>query len=127
MHCMGRFLRRRNDKLRRRRPRLSVRVKSLETERGFRIVGDLDIFSADLVMKVLRPELHGTLVLDLSGVGFMDDSGLGALVGALKRLRDGGGSLILRNPRPQILRALELTGLAKLPGLTIETDELRGP
>jgi len=123
---MGRFLRRRDDKLRRRRPRPSIRVRPLETERGFRIAGNLDIFHADSVMKVLKPQLHGPLVLDLSGVEFMDDSGLGLLVGALKRLRGEGGSLILRNPRPQILRALEMTGVAKLPGLTIETDELRG-
>ena len=72
VHCMGRFLRRRNDKLRRRRTRPSIRVKSLETERGFRIVGNLDILNAHLVMKVLRPELHGTLALDLAAyTGFV--------------------------------------------------------
>jgi anti-sigma B factor antagonist len=73
-------------------------------------------------MTVLKSELHGTLVLDLSGVEFMDDSGMGLLVGAAKRLRDKDGCLVLRNVRAEIRRTLEITGLAKFPGLIIERD-----
>lgn len=83
--------------------------------------------TADSVRKTVKPELHGTLVLDLADVEFMDDSGLGFLVATIKRLGESDGSLVLRNVRPQILRTLEITGLAKLPGLAIETDEPRRP
>jgi anti-sigma B factor antagonist len=100
----------------------SIKIEPLESERGFRLSGDLDIFSVDTFRRTLELDLHGTLVLDLFGVDFMDDSGLGLLVGAVKRLRERGGSLVLRNVQSEILRTLEITGLMKLPGLTVETD-----
>jgi anti-anti-sigma factor len=52
----------------------------------------------------------------------MDDSGLGLLVGALRRIRRQGGSLVLRNPSAHVLRVLEVTGIAEVPGLTIEPE-----
>lgn len=100
----------------------SLRIEPLESGRGLRLSGELDIFSVESFRKALEPELQGTLVLDLAAVEFMDDSGLGLLVGTVKRLRDQEGSLVLRNPRSQILRVLEITGLVKMPGLTIEHD-----
>jgi len=98
------------------------RIAALESERGLRLSGDLDLFSVDAVRAALEPELGGTLVLDLAGVEFMDDSGLGLLVWTVRRLSGQGGSLVLRNPDGRILRALELTGLAQLPGLRIERE-----
>lgn len=97
-------------------------IEPLGSERGFRLSGDLDLYSVEAVRKALEPELHGTLVLDLAAVDFMDDSGLGLLVGAFKRLRGQGGTLVLRKPRGHVLRVLEVTGVVKLPGLTIEPD-----
>jgi anti-sigma B factor antagonist len=95
-------------------------IEPLESERGFRLSGDLDLYSVETVREALGPELHGTLVLDLAGLEFIDDSGLGLLVGSLKRLRQQGGALVLRNPTAQIRRVLEVTGVEKIPGLTIE-------
>jgi anti-sigma B factor antagonist len=98
------------------------RIERLESERGFRLSGDLDVYSVEAVREALGPELHGTLVLDIAAVEFMDDSGLGLLVGSVKRLREQDGSLVLRNPTGQIRRVLEVTGLEQVPGLTIEPD-----
>lgn len=100
----------------------TCQIERLESERGFRLTGDLDIFSVEAVREVLRPELHGTLVLDVAGVEFMDDSGLGLLVGSLKRVVQQGGTLVLRNPNTHIRRVLELTGVDRIPGLTVESD-----
>lgn len=97
-------------------------IEPLESGRGFRLSGDLDIYSAEAVREALGPELHGTLLLDIAAVEFMDDSGLGLLVGSVKRLREQEGSLVLRNPTGQIRRVLEVTGLEQVPGLTIEPD-----
>jgi anti-sigma B factor antagonist len=94
-------------------------IERLESERGFRLSGELDIFSVESVREALAPELHGTLVLDIAGVEFMDDSGLGLLVGCVKRLRQSGGTLVLRDPASQIRRVFEVTGIERLPG-TIE-------
>lgn len=96
---------------RRSTPAPTFRIEPLESGRGFRLMGALDLYTVGSVGKELEPELHGTLVLDLAAVDFMDDSGLGLLIGAVKRLREEGGSLVLRNPNDQILRVLEMTGL----------------
>jgi anti-anti-sigma factor len=98
-------------------------IDPLESERGFRLSGGLDIYSVKAVREALEPELHGSLVLDLSAVDFMDDDGLGLLVRVFRRLREQGGSLVLRNPRGPVLHALEITGVARIPGVTIERDE----
>ena len=95
-----------------------MKIESLEWERGFRLIGDIDFPDAPVLRKAREPELHGTVVLDLAAVHFMVDDGLGILVWAMKSLRAAGGSLIIRNPSAEVRRLLDLTGLAKV--LTIE-------
>lgn len=102
-------------------------IERLESGRGFRLSGDLDVYSVDAVRQALAPELHGMLVLDISALEFMDDSGLGLVVGMVKRLGQQGGSLVLRNPTDQIRRVFEVTGLDQVPGLTIEFDRRDTP
>lgn len=103
-------------------PQESWGIEPLESERGFRLSGDMDIHSGDALREALEPELHGTLVLDLAAVDFIDESGLATLLRAHKRLRDQGGSLILRSPRGQVQKVLDVTGVAEWPGLTIKRD-----
>jgi anti-sigma B factor antagonist len=98
-------------------PHASLEIETLGSERGFRLSGALDICSADVLREALEPELHGTLVLDLSAVEFIDDSGLGILLRAHRRLSDRGGSLVVRNPRGPVLRVFGVTGLAGVLGL----------
>jgi anti-anti-sigma factor len=97
-------------------------IEPLEAERGFRLSGELDIYGSDAVQEALEPERHGTLVLDLTAVDFIDESGLATLLRAHKRLHDHGGSLVLRSPRGQVLKVLEVTGVGEWAGLTIEPD-----
>ena len=54
------------------------------------------------------------LVVDLGHVDFMDSSGLGALVVALKRAREQGGWVTLLNPNREIDRILQATGLNRV-------------
>lgn len=52
------------------------------------------------------------VVIDISAVGFIDSTGLGALVGCLKRAREHGGSLTIVAPATSPLhKLLALTGL----------------
>lgn len=54
------------------------------------------------------------LVLDLSGTDFMDSSGLGAVVSALKSARQAGGDLRIAALTPQVEMVLKLTNLDKV-------------
>lgn len=51
------------------------------------------------------------LVIDLSETTFMDSTGLGVLVNALRRLGRCDGALVVVCPSQRILRAFEVTGL----------------
>jgi anti-sigma B factor antagonist len=76
-----------------------------------RLTGDLDSISAPRLRAVLG-ELIGTdVVVDLSGLEFIDSSGLGVLVGALKRFDASGHRLRLRAPTSAIRRVFSITGL----------------
>ena len=56
----------------------------------------------------------GHLVVDLSGLTFIDSTGLHELVVALKRQRARGGEIVLRAPSAQTMRVLEIVGLDQL-------------
>ncbi len=57
---------------------------------------------------------HPNLVLDLTAIDRIDATGLGVLVGALKRLRAGNGQLRLAATHGEAARVLHATGLDKV-------------
>ena len=54
------------------------------------------------------------VVVDLADVVFMDSSGLGALVGALKTARQAGGDLRIAAPSEQVVMVLQLSNLDRV-------------
>jgi anti-anti-sigma factor len=63
------------------------------------------------------------LVLDLSETSFIDSSGLGALIGALKRARSRGGDLRIAAPSEQVRMVLGLTNLDRVLRAHASVDE----
>jgi anti-sigma B factor antagonist len=80
------------------------------------VQGDLDCYTAPKLRTVLVELADGPrrVVLDVGGSTFIDSTGLGVLVGALKRLRQQGGDMVLRSPSPGTARLFEITGVDKL-------------
>jgi anti-sigma B factor antagonist len=80
------------------------------------VTGDVDVYTAPMLRERMR-ELSAKgvvhLIADLGQVDFLDSTGLGALVGGLRRLREAGGSLSLVISTPRILRIFQITGLTK--------------
>ena len=79
--------------------------------------GEVDVYTAPQ----LRERLYAVVgdgasrvVLDLSAMTFIDSTGLGVVVGALKRLRESGGDLVLRSPSRSTRKVLEITGLTRI-------------
>ena len=81
-----------------------------------RVTGEVDVYAAPMLRERIR-ELAASgavhLIADLGPVDFLDSTGLGVLVGGLKRLREDGGSLALVLKTPRILRVFQITGLPK--------------
>lgn len=54
------------------------------------------------------------VVVDLADTGFIDSSGLGALIAGLKRARQAGGDLRIARPSEQVRMVLNLTNLDRV-------------
>ena len=79
------------------------------------LVGELDLYNAHLVREALLAcceEEPGRLVVDLSGVDFLDSTALGVLVEARTRMADRQ-AFVLAAPGSETSRALEVSGLDK--------------
>lgn len=78
------------------------------------VAGELDALSApelDEYIEVVVAQEPAVVILDLSGVDFMDSSGLGMCIKSRKRVRDAGGEMLLVVTTPRVMRVLEITGL----------------
>ena len=81
-----------------------------------RVAGEVDVYTAPQIRERVQDlAAKGTvhLIADLGQVEFIDSSGLGALIGGLRRVREDDGSLVLVIPARRILRVFQLTGLTK--------------
>lgn len=79
--------------------------------------GRLNMVGAPQLRQVVAEAVEGGsthVVLDMTGVEFMDSSGLGALIGGLKVSRQAGGDLRIANIRPQVRMVLELTSMHRV-------------
>ena len=80
--------------------------------------GELDIATAaalrDAVLRLLQDEEEPPdLVVDGSGLTFVDSSGLAVLLMASRRWNDAGKRIALRNPSPTLVRLVDLTGVRR--------------
>jgi anti-sigma B factor antagonist len=78
------------------------------------VQGEVDIATAPkLREKLVELASQGAqkVVVDLDGVEFLDSTGLGVLIGGMKRLRGLDGDLTLVCTQPRILKVFEITGL----------------
>ena len=88
-----------------------------------RPVGELDAFTVSQFRQALA-ELASNkrLVIDMSGIPFVDSAGLGALIGGIRRTRELGGDVAVACDRPTLIRLLKTTGFDRIVSVT-ETVE----
>ncbi len=92
-------------------------VQRDETGAVVALRGEIDVDTADGIdeaVSLARLAGHSCLVLDLSGVTFLDSQGIKALVVAHQAMAAAGGGLVLRGPRRQVRTILEITGLGEV-------------
>jgi anti-sigma B factor antagonist len=81
------------------------------------LAGEIDLYTAPalrLRMQDLAAKGTARVIADMSRVDFLDSTGLGALIGGLRTLREHDGSLTLVISARRILRIFELTGLTRV-------------
>ena len=88
--------------------------------------GEIDIYTAprlrELLIDLVSKDNH-QLIVNLERVEFLDSTGLGVLVGGLKRVRVHDGSLDLVCTQERILKIFRTTGLTKVFGIHETADQ----
>ena len=81
------------------------------------IKGELDHHGARDILRELELAMDAALpkrlVLDLSGITFMDSSGIGVLLRSQRRMQCYGGSMLLCGVSAQAGRILEIAGVGR--------------
>jgi anti-sigma B factor antagonist len=106
---------------------------SVEDEGGVSFLllnGEVDVYSAqklrDSIIR-LTEQGHYHIVVDLEKVAFLDSTGLGVLVGGLKRVKPYDGELGIICNQEKILRIFRITGLTKVfPIYSSREEALKG-
>ena len=90
------------------------------------VKGEIDVYTAPkLREKLIELVSEGSynVVVNLEGVDFLDSTGLGVLVGALKRVKAHEGSLALVCTQDKILKIFKITGLTKVFPIHASVEE----
>jgi anti-anti-sigma factor len=93
---------------------LSIFVQHHDDRAVIQVGGEVDLATCPQLRAVLVELVDRgfhQLTIDLEQVSFLDCSGIGVLVDALRRVKQHGGCLKLVRPNPFVLRVLTLTGM----------------
>jgi len=107
-------------------PDLSVAIRSEGSRTVVAVSGEIDVYTAPKLREHLIDLVASgqyQLIVDLEAVDFLDSTGLGVLVGGLKRVRSHDGSLHLVCSQDRILKIFRITGLTKVFPIHANMDE----
>ncbi len=102
---------------------MDITINVREERKGLSVVelaGEIDVYTSpkvkDAVGALIDKGVYN-LVIDLERVKYIDSTGLGVLIGGLKRVREHGGAVSLVCTNPQIKKIFDITGLVKIFGM----------
>jgi anti-sigma B factor antagonist len=95
---------------------LRLRTREVNGAVVIEVDGEVELHCAPQLREELHRVCEGAatcVVVDLSRVSFIDSTGLGVLIGGLKRAREKG-TLSLVCPQQRVKRIFEITGLTQV-------------
>ena len=96
---------------------LSLSTRTVAGHKVLEVGGEIDVYTAPQLRERLIDMVESgdrRVVVDLARVEFLDSTGLGVLVGALKRLRGVDGELGLVCAQERLLKIFRITGLDRV-------------
>lgn len=105
---------------------LSLSTRTQGDHAVLSVGGEIDVYTApQLRQRLIELVEQGSqhIVVDMEQVEFLDSTGLGVLVGGLKRVRALDGSLRLVCAQERILKIFRITGLEKVFGIYPTVDD----
>ena len=105
---------------------LRINTKTLNGIPVIELEGEVDVYTAPRVKSRLIDlvdEGKFQIIVNLEAVDFMDSSGLGVLVGGLKRVKPHDGGIAIVCTKDKILKIFKITGLTKVFSIYSSTEE----
>lgn len=81
------------------------------------IRGEIDVYTSPSVKNTINELIENgcfNLIISLENVRYIDSTGLGVLIGAIKRVREHDGRIVLVCNNVQIRKIFAITGLVKI-------------
>lgn len=97
-----------------------------EKAQAVEVQGEIDVYTSPRVKETINELIekgHYQLIINLEGVRYIDSTGLGVLIGALKKVREHNGRILLVCTNPQIKKIFNITGLVKIFEIFKDEDE----
>ncbi|OLN21816.1 anti-anti sigma factor [Domibacillus antri] len=104
---------------------ISIDVKELDQQTTMTLAGEIDAYTAPQLRETAFPyteKKQASVVIDLSGVTYMDSTGLGVFVGLFKSLNANDGTLKLVGLSDRLKRLFDITGLADIMNINSEAE-----
>ncbi len=108
---------------------MQLKITRDDTQLTAALIGELDHHTAAEVREkidaAILQERCPMLVLDLSGLTFMDSSGIGLIMGRYRLIRSLGSRMRLRGASKRMQTVLRLAGMEKLPIWDDDTERMQ--
>ncbi len=108
---------------------LTLATNQVEGATIIAVGGEIDVYTApklrDKITELVADGVYD-IIVDMEAVEFLDSTGLGVLVGGLKKVRAHDGSLQLICTQDRLLKIFRITGLAKVFVIHRSTDDALG-
>ncbi|TMW70182.1 STAS domain-containing protein [Alteribacter natronophilus] len=103
---------------------LQIDIKENTNENLVSLSGEIDVYTVPKLKEELLPlteEQNKNIIVDLSGVHYIDSTGLGVFIGALKSADQSGSHLKITGVNSRVRRLFTITGLDEV--IDIEVNE----
>lgn len=107
---------------------MDIKILTREAKKGYlvEVQGEIDVYTSPKVKEIINELIdkgNYNLMINLEEVRYIDSTGLGVLIGALKRVREHNGNITLICTNPQIKKIFNITGLVKIFGIYKSEEE----
>lgn len=101
---------------------MSVIIDSnFDEEKGIwylKLKGEIDIYTSNIfkdeLQKLTSSDERVDIHIDATELEYIDSTGLGVLIGALKRLKSKDKDIYIKNTKPNVKKIFSITGLDKI-------------
>ncbi len=96
---------------------LLIDIKKEENKSIVNLSGEIDVYTAPKLREAILPLTEGennVIEVFFDGVSYMDSTGLGVFIGALKSTKENNSTLRLVNLQERVLRLFKITGLDEI-------------